>query len=567
MAESDSPISTHLDLPESPSQIIGRRRNRLVNIIKQNNLPQLRQFIASYSPEDVIAPGTPYLEDTLFNAASYGSPEALHILLEVYTAAPENVKRFNPKFCLLLDACGAANIDVVRFILDSHDSSENRLPLGTVDLHQRDDSGDTPILAATGSLMYLDKDADEVEDKGLHWNEWFRNRIARSHQLINFLLDRGCSATDVIRPLSNDLSPWGSQVQDSVLGLAVSRANGSLIQRLIDSGADIYLKHQHFHHAKVPLQSRATKAHTHDVTTLHLASLFYNTDAVRLLLDHQNSKNNANPGLATSCDSDGRLPLHWAASGPGDFNCKLQDKQLRITETLRLLLDHDSTGVNLVDNTGSTPLHYAAISYAVCGCSQYAELAIRTLLEYRADPRIPDKSGCTILHLLGYHSHQGDPINTTILDLILSHGANINHTENNGKTALHVFAQNLRQVPAAKFLIEHGADFRVQNTLRETPFHAAARGILNDHVRREGRDKEVTTANKIRLQDEMMLALKDAAGEDTAMLTSQPNAEGKTPQNLLEETRNRWQGTAQPIPGSGRGRGRGRGQPVGADYN
>jgi ankyrin repeat protein len=564
MAERDSPISDPLDLSESPSQMIGSRRNRLVNIIKQNDLPQLRQFIASCSPEDVIAPGTPYLEDTLFNAASYGSPEALHILLEVYTAAPEVVKRFNPKFHLLLDACGAANIDVVRFILDSHDSPENRLPLGTVDLHQRDDSGDTPILVATASLMYLDKDADEVEDEGLHWNEWIRNRIARGHQLINLLLDRGCSATDVIPPLLNDLSPWGSQVQDSVLGLAVSRANGPLIQRLIDSGADIYLKHQHFHHARVPFQSRTTKGHAYDVTTLHLASLFHNSDAVKLLLDYQNYKNNANPELASSCDSDGRLPLHWAASGPGGFNCRLLDKQLRITETLRLLLDHDSTGINLVDNTGSTPLHYAAISHAMCGCSQHAELAIRTLLEYTADPRIPDGSGYTILHLLGYHSHQGDPIETMLLDSILSHGANINHAENNGKTALHVFAQNLRQVSAAKFLIEHGADFRARNTLRETPFHAAARGFLNDHVRRDGRDKEVTTAHKIRLQDEMMQVLKEAAGEDTAMLMNQPNAEGKTPQDLLQETRNRWQGMEQPIPGPGRGRGRGRGQPVGA---
>ncbi|KAF7179690.1 hypothetical protein CNMCM7691_008739 [Aspergillus felis] len=559
MAESDPPISDLSDPPESPHQIIARRRNLLVNIIKQNDLAQLHQFIASCSPKDVIAPGTPYLEDTLFNAASYGSPEALRILLEVYAAAPEVVRRFNPKFRLLLDACGAANVEVVRFILDSHHSPENQLPLGTVDLHQRDDSGDTPILAAAGSLMCLAKDADQEDE-----TEWIRNRISRGHQLMHLLLDRGCSATDVVPPLPNDVSPGGSQVQDSVLGLAVSRANGPLIQRLIDSGADIYLRHQHLHHARVPFQLRMTKGHAYDVTTLHLASFFYNPDAVKLLLDHQHYKNNTNPDLAASCDSDGRLPLHWAASGPGGFNCRLLDKQLRITETLRLLLDHDSTGINLVDNTGSTPLHYAAISHAMCGCSQHAELAIRTLLEYGADPQIADGSGRTILHLLGYHSTQSDPIESTLLDLILSHGANIDHAENNGKTALHVFAQNLRQVSAAKFLIEHGADVRARNTLRETPFHAAARGFLNDHVRRDGRDTEVTTANKIRLQDEMMRALQEAAGEDAAMLVSQPNAEGKTPQDLLEETRNRWQGWEQPIPGPGRGRGRGRGQPVGA---
>jgi hypothetical protein len=63
----------------------------------------------------------------------------------------------------------------------------------------------------------------------------------------------------------------------------------------------------------------------------------------------------------------------------------------------------------------------------------------------------------------------------------------------------------------------------------------------------------VTTENKISLQDEMLRALQEAAGEDAAMLMSQPNAEGKTPQDLLEETRNRWQGREQPIPGPGRG--------------
>lgn len=564
MAEISSPTSSYLELPESPSQIIGRRRNRLVGIIKQNDISLLRQFIASCSPEAVIAPGTPYLEDTLFSAASYGSPEALRILLGVYTAAPGIVKNLNPNFRLLLDACGAANIDVVRFILDSHDDPGSPLPLGSVDLHQRDDFGDTPILAAAGSLVYPDEDADEAEDEGLDRNEWIRNRITRSHQLINFLLDRGCSATDVNPPLPNNLSPWGNQVQDSVIGLSVSKGTGQLIQRLVDSGADIYLKHQHLHHPGVPLQSSTTDTRTHDVTTLHLASLFYNSDAVKLLLNHQNHEANGNPDLTSSCDSDGRLPLHWAASGGAESDCRLLDKQLQITKTLRLLLDHDSTGINLVDKTRSTPLHYAARSHVRCGCTQYTELAIRNLLEYKADPRIPDGSGRTILHLLGYHSHQGDPINNTFLESIISHGVNINHTENNGKTALHVFAQNLRQVSAAKFLIEHGADFRARNTLRETPFHAAARGFLNDHVRRDGRDKEVTTANKIRLQDEIMLALNNAAGEDAVILMNQPNAEGKTPRDLWEETRNRWQGIAQPIPGPGRGRGRGRGQPAGA---
>ena len=51
-----------------------------------------------------------------------------------------------------------------------------------------------------------------------------------------------------------------------------------------------------------------------------------------------------------------------------------------------------------------------------------------------------------------------------------------------------------------------------------------------DHVRRDGSDEQVTTANKIRLQDEMMRCLQEVAREDTAVLMSQPNVEGKTPQ-------------------------------------
>lgn len=262
--------------------------------------------------------------------------------------------------------------------MDSHDDPENPLPLGSVDLHQRDDPGDTPILAAAGSLIYPDEDADEAEDEGLDRNEWIRNRITRSHQLINFLLDRGCSATDVNPPLPNDLSPWGNQVQDSVIGLSVSTGTGPLIQRLLDSGADIYLKHQHLHHPRVPLQSSTTDTHTHDVTTLHLTSLFYNSDAVKLLLNHQNHKANGNPDLTSSCDSDGRFPLHWAASGSAESDCRLLDKQLKITETF----DCSSTTILLVSTllTKLDPRPCTMLLEATLGAVAPSMLSLRSAI-------------------------------------------------------------------------------------------------------------------------------------------------------------------------------------------
>lgn len=73
----------------------------------------------------MIALGTIYLEDTLFNTSLYGSPDSLNILLEIYTVALEVVNSFNPKFDLLLNVCGIANINVVRFILYCYTSPEN----------------------------------------------------------------------------------------------------------------------------------------------------------------------------------------------------------------------------------------------------------------------------------------------------------------------------------------------------------------------------------------------------------------------------------------------------------
>lgn len=57
----------------------------------------------------------------------------------------------------------------------------------------------------------------------------------------------------------------------------------------------------------------------------------------------------------------------------------------------------------------------------------------------------------------------------------------------------------------------------------------------------------------------MMRPLQEAARDDTATLMNQRITKGKTPQDLLEETRNRWQELNQRMLGAGRGRG----QPVG----
>ena len=131
----------------------------------------------------------------------HGKAETLCVLLEVYAAAPEVVEMFRlPAFSLLYIACRAANLDIVHFILDSHNSHESQLPLGAVDLNGERETEITPILAAAESLRFeLSFDVEDAEKrKGPDRNAWIQDRIARGQQLIHFLLDRGFSATDVI---------------------------------------------------------------------------------------------------------------------------------------------------------------------------------------------------------------------------------------------------------------------------------------------------------------------------------------------------------------------------------
>jgi ankyrin repeat protein len=513
MTESDSP-------EEPPSRIFWKRRNLLLGIIKQNDLSQLHQYIASYPPEDILAPADTYSDDTLVVGATHGSPETLRALLKVYAAAPEVVNRFDlHKLSLLHDACSAANIYIVRFLLDSHNSQDSQSPLETVNLHARDEVGKTPILEAAASLMYLHHDADEAEEnEGANRNEWVWDRTARGEQLIHFLLDRGCLATDVIPPVLNHNAANNGQPGWSVLGLAVSRAGGRLVQRIIDHGADVYLKHHHFHDYVASSHFRAGGFHTHNATTLHMACLFWNFEVVKLLLDHLNHQSNVkiNTGLDLGLcrDNNGRLPLHWAAGGPGISECRLLDEDIsfRITETFRLLLEHIPTSIDLPDDTGSTPLHYVAGAHAACGGSKHSELAIRTLLEHGADLSVPDGRGRTVLHIFGYCTLGSDPIGTGILELLVTHGIKIDHADQNGNTALHLMAQNLCQISTTRFLLDHEADIRATNAKGETPFHAAARGTIIGRAHKDGTFDKLTTGHMIKAQDDTMRVWKRRLG-------------------------------------------------------
>ncbi|KAL3462512.1 ankyrin repeat-containing domain protein [Aspergillus heterothallicus] len=528
--------SYYANFEEFPPKLDG---SSFTEAIRQNDIAQLNRYIASFPPADLVRRTEAYHDDPFYLAVSEARPETLRLLLNVYMSAikeePAQSLKDRP-FSLLHVACRTGNVEIVRFLLDNRESLESRFALGLADLDHRDfRSNKSLILEAAASLSELYLDEWEERNSNINRNKWFQDRIARGDETIQLLLQRGCSAMDIIPPLrSGDYGK--SQPQDSVLGLAVSRGRKPLIQWLITSGADVFLKHMHFHNVVAMFPFRRDTQLAHDVTTLHKAALFWNADAVELLLDCQSS-GRFGRHLAECRDTNGGLPLHWAAAGPGINECELQDEdlQIRISTTFKLLLLANPAAINVPDSVGFTPLHYAVQAHAGCGGRAHAETAVQCLLDYGADPTITDRDGKSVLHMLGYGSLQGGPISTAILDSLLSHGVDINNTDNNGITALHVMVQNLRQILTVKYLLEHGADFWTSTANGNTVFHLVAQGRLLELTREDGESRIPTSEDYTRAEDEMLRLLQAYGGELT--LINQRNLAGKTPLELLEETR------------------------------
>jgi ankyrin repeat protein len=74
-----------------------------------------------------------------------------------------------------------------------------------------------------------------------------------------------------------------------------------------------------------------------NVTSLHISSMYWNTEALQTLLDHWGRDMTVS---LSSRDSNGRLPLHWAAAGSGSHECWLSDAHIndRIIDTLKLVV-------------------------------------------------------------------------------------------------------------------------------------------------------------------------------------------------------------------------------------
>jgi ankyrin repeat protein len=153
----------------------------------------------------------------------------------------------------------------------------------------------------------------------------------------------------------------------------------------------------------------------------------------RFLLEH-----GANPNVHYPA-SNSTMPLHLAAEQGN-------------VEAARLLLEHGAD-VNGLEQNCWTPLQYAI--------SQSSKEMIELLFTNGAV--IPKTHGWTIFQIWALGA--GD---TNVAAVLLSHGADVNARDGEGKTPLH-FASQQGQLQAVEWLLKNGADVNAKDNKGVTP--------------------------------------------------------------------------------------------------
>uniref|UniRef100_A0A3Q3E7I1 Inversin n=1 Tax=Labrus bergylta TaxID=56723 RepID=A0A3Q3E7I1_9LABR len=247
-------------------------------------------------------------------------------------------------------------------------------------------------------------------------------------------------------------------------------------------------------------------------TALHWSAFYNRPEHVRLLIKHD-----SNIGIP---DSEGKIPLHWAA----------HSQEPSATQTVRCILEAAPTEslLNWQDYEGRTPLHFAVAdgneavvevltSYEGCNVTAYDNLfrtplhwaallgharIVHLLLERNTSGTIPsDSQGATPLHygaqsnnaetvgvFLSHPSVKDEPdlegrtafmwaagkgsddVLRTMLDL--TPHIDINMADKYGGTALHV-ASLSGHVSTVKLLLERGAMVDSLDVMKHTPLFRA----------------------------------------------------------------------------------------------
>ncbi|CAG0889703.1 unnamed protein product [Darwinula stevensoni] len=213
-----------------------------------------------------------------------------------------------------------------------------------------------------------------------------------------------------------------------------------------EEGSGILLRH-----AADPTQFGTTRR----ATPLHMSARLGESSSLTIMMDIL-KEHPPSPALIPLRDSYGFTPLHWAC---------LKDNP----DCLEVLLNYEIERWKAQSADEKWDASPSLLHLAIEGNSpSCAEL----LLSYSFGGDVNEKvepEMRTALHLAALKGH------TPCVKLLLSHDANVNATDREGKTPL-MLAATFGHLASVKLLLEYGAHAWIDDAWKETALHAACRG-------------------------------------------------------------------------------------------
>jgi len=206
-------------------------------------------------------------------------------------------------------------------------------------------------------------------------------------------------------------------------------------------------------------------------------------------------------------DEDQRTALHWASAkghqniveylikhganpDPVDdsgWSALISACSTGQQDVVRTLLETNKVDVNRMNETGRAPLHYA--------CSKAYTSVVELLLAHGASINQKDGYGATPLHRAVGSTSVNKVGCEAIVKILLKHRCNVKSKDKSGVSALHMACIESNLI-VAKMLIESGADVLDENEDGKNALELAAEGEFRDQILNLARTLSVQSSLK-----------------------------------------------------------------------